>query len=114
MNFKPVIQAIFEGSLIGADGASSGNSDVINVEGDKAFVIRVDGYTPEKPQSFDQASSEIRELIKRQKAENAARTQGEKNLGGIAAGKRHSNNEKKKVSISARKKPCLALLMMKC
>ncbi|MCX2956312.1 MAG: peptidylprolyl isomerase, partial [Candidatus Regiella insecticola] len=54
LNFKPVIQAIFEGSLIGADGASSANSDVINVEGDKAFVIRVDGYTPEKPQSLDQ------------------------------------------------------------
>jgi len=83
LNFKPVIQAIFEGSLIGADGASSGNSDVINVEGDKAFVIRVDGYTPEKPQSFDQASSEIRELIKRQKAENAARTQGEKILAAL-------------------------------
>ncbi|MCX2956404.1 MAG: peptidylprolyl isomerase, partial [Candidatus Regiella insecticola] len=50
---------------------------------EKAFVIRVDGYTPEKPQSIDQASSEISELIKRQKAENAARTQGEKILAAL-------------------------------
>ncbi len=53
LNFKPVVQAIFDGSLIGENGAPGSNSDVITVDGDRAFVVRVGSHKPEGIEPFD-------------------------------------------------------------
>ncbi|HHU0706815.1 TPA: peptidylprolyl isomerase [Serratia marcescens] len=87
LNFKPVVQAIFDGSLIGENGAPGSNSDVITVDGDRAFVVRVSGHKPEGIEPFDQVKDRVAELVKRNKALQAAKLQGEKLLVELKRGK---------------------------
>ncbi|WP_274850623.1 peptidylprolyl isomerase [Serratia marcescens] len=87
LNFKPVVQAIFDGSLIGENGAPGSNSDVITVDGDRAFVVRVSGHKPEGIEPFDQVKGRVAELVKRNKALQAAKLQGEKLLVELKQGK---------------------------
>ena len=87
LNFKPVVQAIFDGSLIGENGAPGSNSDVITVDGDRAFVVRVSGHKPEGIEPFDQVKDRVAELVKRNKALQAAKPQGEKLLVELKQGK---------------------------
>ncbi|CAI1663848.1 peptidylprolyl isomerase [Serratia marcescens] len=87
LNFKPVVQAIFDGSLIGENGAPGSNSDVITVDGDRAFVVRVSGHKPEGIESFDQVKDRVAELVKRNKAVQEAKLQGEKLLVELKQGK---------------------------
>ncbi|AIA50065.1 periplasmic folding chaperone [Serratia sp. FS14] len=87
LNFKPVVQAIFDGSLIGENGAPGSNSDVITVDGDRALVVRVSGHKPEGIEPFDQVKDRVAELVKRNKALQAAKLQGEKLLVELKQGK---------------------------
>ncbi len=87
LNFKPVVQAIFDGSLIGENGAPGSNSDVITVDGDRAFVVRVSGHKPEGIEPFDQVKDRVAELVKRNKAVQKAKLQGEKLLVELKQGK---------------------------
>lgn len=87
LNFKPVVQAIFDGSLIGENGAPGSNSDVITVDGDSAFVVRVSGHKPEGIEPFDQVKDRVADLVKRNKALQAAKLQGEKLLVELKQGK---------------------------
>ncbi|MBL0872070.1 peptidylprolyl isomerase [Serratia nevei] len=87
LNFKPVVQAIFDGSLIGENGAPGSNSDVITVDGDRAFVVRVSGHKPEGIEPFDQVKDHVAELVKRNKAVQEAKLQGEKLLVELKQGK---------------------------
>lgn len=87
LNFKPVVQAIFDGSLIGENGAPGSNSDVITVDGDRAFVVRVSGHKPEGIEPFDQVKDRVADLVKRNKAVQAAKLQGEKLLVELKQGK---------------------------
>ncbi|CAI0710873.1 Peptidyl-prolyl cis-trans isomerase D [Serratia entomophila] len=87
LNFKPVVQALFDGSLIGENGAPGSNSDVITVDGDRAFVVRVSGHKPEGIEPFDQVKDRVAELVKRNKAVQEAKLQGEKLLVELKQGK---------------------------
>lgn len=87
LNFRPVVQAVFDGSLIGTDGAPGSNSDVITVEGDRAFVVRVVGHKPEAVKPFDEVKEQVAGLVKYQKAEQQARQQGDKLLVALQEGK---------------------------
>ncbi|MFC0226804.1 peptidylprolyl isomerase [Serratia aquatilis] len=87
LNFKPVVQSIFDGSLIGENGAPGSNSDVITVDGDRAFVIRVMGHQPEGIESFDKVKDRVVEMVKRNKALQEAKLQGEKLLVELKQGK---------------------------
>ena len=86
LNFKPVVQSIFDGSLIGENGAGS-NSDVITVDGDRAFVIRVTAHQPEGIEPFDKVKERVTEMVKRNKALQEAKLQGEKLLVELKQGK---------------------------
>lgn len=44
LNFKPVSDAIFNGGLVGENGTPGSNSDIITVDGDRAFVLRISGH----------------------------------------------------------------------
>lgn len=103
LDFKPVIQTIFDGSLIGSDGLSYKNSDVINVQEDKAFVIHVDGYRPERIRSFYQVINKIRNIIKLQKAENTARIKGNKIFEALQNGKDIEIIKKESLNFSKQK-----------
>lgn len=87
LNFKPVVQAIFDGSLIGENGTPGSNSDVITVDGDRAFVVRVSGHKPEGIEPFDQVKDRVADLVKRNKAVQEAKLQGEKLLVELKQGK---------------------------
>ncbi|WP_114191558.1 peptidylprolyl isomerase [Edaphovirga cremea] len=87
INFKPVVQNIFDGSLIGANGTPGSNSDVITVDGDRAFVVRVEGHKPEAVKPFDEVRDQVTVLVKRQKAEQQARVDAEKLLADLKQGK---------------------------
>ncbi|WP_225087227.1 peptidylprolyl isomerase [Pectobacterium colocasium] len=87
LNFQPVTQAIFSGALLGENGAAGNNSDVINVDGDRAFVLRITEHKPESTRPLDQVRPEIVETLKRQKAEQQARIDAEKILAELKQGK---------------------------
>ncbi|THD45996.1 peptidylprolyl isomerase [Enterobacteriaceae bacterium ML5] len=87
INFKPVVQAIFEGGLIGQDGAPGSNSDIITVDGDRAFVIRVDAHKAEGVKPFAEVKDQVTTLVKHQKAQDQARMEGEKLLAALKEGK---------------------------
>ncbi|MEI7307992.1 peptidylprolyl isomerase [Pectobacterium carotovorum] len=87
LNFQPVTQAIFSGALLGENGAAGNNSDVINVDGDRAFVLRITEHKPESTRPLDQVRTEIVEVLKRQKAEQQTRVDAEKILAELKQGK---------------------------
>src|SRR5471032_1270754 len=87
INFKPVVQAIFEGGLIGQEGSPGSNSDIITVDVDRAFVVRVDAHKAEGFKPFADVKDQVVALVKRQQAENQARIDGEKLLTALKAGK---------------------------
>ncbi|TQI79219.1 peptidyl-prolyl cis-trans isomerase D [Serratia fonticola] len=87
LNFKPVVQSIFDGSLIGENGAPGSNSDVITVDGDRAFVVRVVGHQPEGVEPFDKVKDRVTQMVKHNKALQEAKLQGEKLLVELKQGK---------------------------
>ncbi len=87
LNFKPVVQAIFDGSLIGENGAPGSNSDVITVDGDRAFVVRVVAHEPEGIEPFDKVKDRVTAMVKHNKALQEAKLQGEKLLVELKQGK---------------------------
>ncbi|MEH2919760.1 peptidylprolyl isomerase [Samsonia erythrinae] len=87
LNFQPVTQAIFNGALLGENGSAGNNSDVINVDGDRAFVLRIADHKAESTRPLDQVRNEIVDLLKRQKAEQQVRADAEKILAELKQGK---------------------------
>ncbi len=87
LNFKPVEQAIFNGGLVGEDGAPGSNSDIITVDGDRAFVLRISGHKPEAVKPLAEVKAQIEASLKTEKAQGAAKAQAEKLLVDLKAGK---------------------------
>ncbi|EHD22714.1 MULTISPECIES: peptidylprolyl isomerase [Brenneria] len=87
LNFQPATQAIFDGGLAGENGEPGSNSDVINVDGDRAFVIRITDHKAESTRPLDQVRDQVIETVKRQKAEQQARVEAEKILAALKQGK---------------------------
>ncbi|MGB9096491.1 peptidylprolyl isomerase [Erwinia sp.] len=87
LNFKQVEQAIFNGGLVGENGAPGNNSDIITVDGDRAFVVRVSQHKPEAVKPLDQVTAQITDTLKTQKAQAQAKAQADKLLADLKAGK---------------------------
>ncbi|PWC15037.1 peptidylprolyl isomerase [Brenneria roseae subsp. americana] len=87
LNFQPVTQVLFDGALLGDNGAPGNNSDVINVDGDRAFVIRITDHKAETTRPLDQVRDQVTQMVKRQKAEQQARVDAEKILADLKQGK---------------------------
>nr|WP_113864765.1 peptidylprolyl isomerase [Brenneria salicis]NMN92347.1 peptidyl-prolyl cis-trans isomerase D [Brenneria salicis ATCC 15712 = DSM 30166]RBP67687.1 peptidyl-prolyl cis-trans isomerase D [Brenneria salicis ATCC 15712 = DSM 30166]RLM32342.1 peptidylprolyl isomerase [Brenneria salicis ATCC 15712 = DSM 30166] len=87
LNFQPVTQVLFDGALLGDNGAPGSNSDVINVDGDRAFVIRITDHKAETTRPLDQVRDQVMQTVKRQKAEQQARVDAEKILAELKQGK---------------------------
>jgi len=87
LNFDPVKQALFGGSLLGANGAPGNNSDVITVDGDRAFILRLADHKPESIKPLDTVRPEVELRVKRQKAIQQARMDAEKMLVALKQGK---------------------------
>ncbi len=87
LNFKPVADAIFGGGLVGENGTPGSNSDIITVDGDRAFVLRVSDHKPEAIKPLDEVKDQITALVKHDKAVQQAKLDAEKLLADLKAGK---------------------------
>ncbi|WP_336194244.1 peptidylprolyl isomerase [Providencia stuartii] len=90
LKFPKVINEIFSERLVDKNGSTGINSDVINVEGDRAFVVRVTEYKPEQIESLETVKPEIEALVKRQKANAVLKAEGDKLLAALKEGKGES------------------------
>ncbi len=87
LNFDAVKQAIFNGGLVGQNGAPGNNSDIITVDGDRAFVLRISEHKPEAVKPLDQVKAQITDTLKHDKATQQAKAQADKLLADLKAGK---------------------------
>lgn len=87
LDFKPVADAIFSGNLVGENGTPGSNSDIITVEGDRAFVLRITDHKAEATKPLDEVRNEVVNAVKHQKAEQQAKADAEKLLSALKAGK---------------------------
>ena len=87
LNFKAVQDAIFNGALVGQSGTPGSNSEVINVDGDRAFVLRISEHKPEAVKALSDVTAQITETLKQQKAKQEAKAQADKLLAELKAGK---------------------------
>lgn len=103
LNFKQVEQAIFSGDLVGQNGAPGNNSDIITVDGDRAFVLRISAHKPEAVKPLDQVTAEITDSLKTQKAQKEAKAQADKLLADLKAGKGEQVLKAANLSFSSQK-----------
>lgn len=87
LNFKPVEQAIFNGGLVGENGAPGSNSDIITVDGDRAFILRVSEHKAEAVKPYAEVQAQIVDSIKHNKAVKQAKADADKILAELKAGK---------------------------
>lgn len=87
LNFKQVEQAIFNGGLVGENGAPGNNSDIITVDGDRAFVLRVSAHKPEAVKPLADVTAQITDTLNTEKAQKEAKAQADKLLADLKAGK---------------------------
>lgn len=87
LDFKPVADAIFNGALVGENGTPGSNSDIITVEGDRAFVLRVTEHKAEAVKPLADVRDQVVADIKNQKAEQQAKLDADKLIGELKAGK---------------------------
>lgn len=87
LNFKPVADAIFNGALTGQNGAPGSNSDIITVDGDRAFILRVADHKPQSTMPLSAVQAKVAEQVKHQKAEREAKQQADKLLADLKQGK---------------------------
>ncbi|WP_406705645.1 peptidylprolyl isomerase [Sodalis sp.] len=86
LNYDAVKQVLFEGTLLGSNGAPGSNSDVITVDGNRAFVIRIADHRPEHVQPLEDVRARVEQEVKRQKAVEQARVDAEKALAALKQG----------------------------
>lgn len=87
LNFKPVSDAIFDGALLGENGAPGRNSDIITVDGDRAFVLRISEHKAEAVKPLSDVKDQVTAQVKHNKAEQQAKLDAEKLLVELKAGK---------------------------
>lgn len=87
LNFKPVADAIFDGSLLGENGTPGSNSNIITVDGDRAFVLRITDHKAETTKPLADVRNEVVEIVKHDKATRQAKADAEKLLTELKAGK---------------------------
>lgn len=87
LNFDAVKNAVFNGGLTGQDGAPGNNSDVISVDGDRAFVLRISEHKPEAVKPLEEVKAQITDTLKHEKATQQAKAQADKLLADLNAGK---------------------------
>ncbi|WP_054180463.1 peptidylprolyl isomerase [Trabulsiella odontotermitis] len=87
LNFKPVADAIFNGGLVGENGTPGSNSDIITVDGDRAFVLRISEHKAEAVKPLSEVKDQVADIVKHTKAEQQAKLDAEKLLAELNAGK---------------------------
>lgn len=87
LNFKPVSDIIFNGGLVGENGTPGSNSDIITVDGDRAFVLRIAEHKAEAVKPLAEVKDQVTALVKHNKAEQQAKLDADKLLAALKVGK---------------------------
>lgn len=87
LDFKPVADAIFNGSLLGENGTPGSNSDIITVDGDRAFVLRISDHKAEALKALATVKTEVIDIVKHSKAEQQAKQDASNLLIALKEGK---------------------------
>ena len=87
LNFDQVKQVILGGTLLGSNGAPGNNSDIITVDGDRAFVLRISDHKPESTKPLTEVKDQITAAIKHDKALQQARNQANTLVAQLKQGK---------------------------
>ncbi|WP_434636019.1 peptidylprolyl isomerase [Klebsiella sp. I138] len=87
LNFKPVSDAIFNGGLVGENGTPGSNSDIITVDGDRAFVLRISEHKAEAVKPLADVKAQVIDIVKHTKAEQQAKLDADKLLAALKDGK---------------------------
>ena len=103
LNFKPVSDAIFNGGLVGENGMPGSNSDIITVDGDRAFVLRVSEHKAEAVKPLADVKAQVTDIVKHNKAEQQAKLDAEKLLVALKDGKGDEAMKAAGLSFSASK-----------
>ena len=103
LNFKPVSDAIFNGGLVGENGMPGSNSDIITVDGDRAFVLRVSEHKAEAVKPLADVKAQVTDIVKHNKAEQQAELDAEKLLVALKDGKGDEAMKAAGLSFSASK-----------
>ncbi|WP_312624767.1 peptidylprolyl isomerase [Scandinavium sp.] len=103
LNFKPVSDAIFNGGLVGENGTPGSNSDIITVDGDRAFVLRVSEHKAEAVKPLAEVKDQVTDIVKHTKATQQANLTAEKLLADLKAGKGDEAMKAANLSFSAAK-----------
>ena len=74
-------------ALVGENGAPGINSDIITVDGDRAFVLRISEHKPEAVKPLADVQEQVKALVQHNKAEQQAKVDAEKLLVDLKAGK---------------------------
>lgn len=86
LDFKPIKQAIFNGGLLAEGDASGSNSDIITVDGDRAFVVRISAHQAEKVKPLTEVQGTIVSIIKHDKAKKEAKSEAQKIVNELKVG----------------------------
>lgn len=103
LNFKPVSDAIFNGGLVGENGMPGSNSDIITVDGDRAFILRVSEHKAEAVKPLAEVKAQVIDIVKHSKAEQQAKLDAEKLLVALKDGKGDEAMKAAGLSFSASK-----------
>ncbi len=69
------------------NGAPGSNSDIITVDGDRAFVLRISEHKAESVKPLAEVKAQVTDIVKRNKAEQQAKLDADKLLAALKAGK---------------------------
>lgn len=85
LNFEPIKQVLFDGSLLGKSDAAGINSSTVSVKDDSAFVLRIIGHKEAEVKPLHQVRADIVKLLSRKKAVQQAQQQAQKLISALEA-----------------------------
>lgn len=87
LNIQPVIKAIFDGDWVAKKTQTGGDAEMINLDGDRAVVIRIDEHKPKRIEPLKKVRDKVQKQIRAQKAQKQILVEGEKFLAALKEGK---------------------------
>ncbi|WP_457913968.1 peptidylprolyl isomerase [Candidatus Gillettellia adelgis] len=87
LNVQPVVESIFDRSLISKNGKLDNNCSIIPVDANRAFAVCMIAHQVESIASFDQVKNHVAEILKHNQALKKAIKQAEKILHELRRGK---------------------------
>lgn len=72
LNLPELKEMLFNGSLLGQNGAPAVNSSLLQTQGDRAYVLRVTGHEPASFKPLEDVRDQVTEAVKYQKAIESA------------------------------------------